>query len=99
MLFNSYEFIFAFLPLTFAFYFIFNRLALYRAAQLWLVVASLWFYAWWNPVYIFVIIISILLNFFFGQALLTEKDRKKTRTILGFGVGFNLAEAGQNAVS
>lgn len=48
MLFNSYEFLFAFLLITLAIYFIVARLGR-EAAILWLVVASLFFYGWWNP--------------------------------------------------
>lgn len=47
MLFNSYSFIF-FIPVTVAGYFLFGRLARDWALG-WLTLASLLFYAWWNP--------------------------------------------------
>ena len=51
MLFNSYQFIFLFLPITFfVFFAIGGRRPVYAAA--WLTLASLFFYGWWNPVYV-----------------------------------------------
>jgi alginate O-acetyltransferase complex protein AlgI len=48
MLFNSYEFIFAFLPITFFIYFYLNYKRLTIASEVFLIVASLFFYSWWN---------------------------------------------------
>ena len=54
MLFNSYEFIFAFLPATLLIYFLLGRVS--RDWGLgWLIVASVLFYAWWRPVNVFII--------------------------------------------
>ncbi|MEC7556931.1 MAG: MBOAT family protein, partial [Planctomycetota bacterium] len=51
MLFNSYEFIFVFLPIALAVFFLIGR-ASTKIALGWLVVASLAFYAAWNPRYL-----------------------------------------------
>ncbi|MFH0709447.1 MAG: MBOAT family protein, partial [Pseudomonadota bacterium] len=51
MLFNSYEFIFFFLPITFFVYFWLNKKRLTQASKAWLVFASLFFYSWWNIIY------------------------------------------------
>ena len=48
MLFNSPIFLFAFLPATFAMFFLLAR-ASHVLARAWLAAASLFFYAWWNP--------------------------------------------------
>jgi len=66
MLFNSYEFIFVFLPLAFAGYFLLRRFSSDVLSKSWLVLASLFFYAWWNPVYLPVIIFSLFFNYFFS---------------------------------
>lgn len=51
MLFNSYGFIFAYLPLVLLGYFQLARIKhIYAAA--WLALASLFFYAYWNPAYV-----------------------------------------------
>ena len=69
MLFNSYPFIFLFLPITLLVYFLLGRARLTLASRAWLVCASLFFYAWWNPAYIPLILGSIMFNYGVGTAL------------------------------
>ncbi len=91
MLFNSHEFIFLFLPLAlFVFYFFGKRFG-HEIAMLWLVLASLFFYAWWNPVYIWLILLSMLFNYGMG---LTLSGKKSRRTLLAIGVVANLSLLG-----
>ncbi len=52
MLFNSYIYIFFFLPVSALIYFALNRYRLIQAGNAWLVLASLFFYAYWNPVFL-----------------------------------------------
>lgn len=68
MLFNSFEFIFVFLPLTVSIYFFLGRTSEWAAAT-WLAIASLGFYAWWSPVYLVLLLASIAFNFSFGAAI------------------------------
>ena len=69
MLFNSYVFILGFLPVTaIVFYFLGSRGHI-RAALAFLVVASLFFYGWWNPAYLVLIGLSILFNYAVGREL------------------------------
>ena len=63
MLFNSYIFIFLFLPITLAGYFLINRVGRHTLAQAFLLVASLVFYAYFNISYLWIIVISILFNY------------------------------------
>lgn len=65
MLFNSYIFVFLFLPLCLGGYFMLNRIGKPRLALAFLFGMSLWFYGFFNPSYLAVIISSILINFFF----------------------------------
>jgi len=69
MLFNSLEFIFAFLPVTLGLYFLLLRRRLVVAAKAWLLCASLFFYSWWNPRYLPLILVSILFNYTVGSTL------------------------------
>lgn len=62
MLFNSFEFVFFFLPVTLVVYFLLGRRQLHQMAIAWLVAASLFFYAWWNPAYLGLLVGSILFN-------------------------------------
>ncbi len=75
MLFNSYEFIFLFLPLAFAGYFLLRTISWDILSKIWLVLASLFFYAYWNPVYLPVIIFSLFFNYGFSFLILHKKNR------------------------
>src|SRR5260221_230958 len=61
MLFNSLPFLCGFLPLTLAAFFLLGRTS-HRLAALFLAVASLFFYAWWNPSYLGLLLASVVFN-------------------------------------
>ena len=63
MLFNSYIFIFLFLPLALAGYYSLNYIKKYRAACVFLTGMSLWFYGYFNKSYLFIICGSIASNY------------------------------------
>ncbi|MFK7962639.1 MAG: MBOAT family protein [Burkholderiaceae bacterium] len=90
MLFNSPLFIFAFLPVTFAVYFWLNHKRLSEAAKGWLVLSSLFFYSWWNPIYLPLILGSMLFNFWLGARL----ARGASLLWLVAGVAVNLSALG-----
>ncbi len=69
MLFNSYEFIFIFLPITFFVYFYLNKKRLTEASKGFLVFSSLFFYSWWNVEYLPLILSSMLFNYVIGKSL------------------------------
>jgi D-alanyl-lipoteichoic acid acyltransferase DltB (MBOAT superfamily) len=99
MLFNSLEFILAFLPITFLVYFWLNQKRLITAGKSWLVLSSLVFYAWWNVQYLPLILVSILVNFAVGSALArratgTSRGPLKPGWVLAAGIGFNLGLLG-----
>src|SRR3954471_13959987 len=66
MLFNSYVFIFIFLPITLLVFFIIGSRSHYRLALAWLVAASLFFYGYLNPVYVGLSGSSMIVNFQIG---------------------------------
>ena len=72
MLYNSYIFIFLFLPITLLGFHILRKKGHYRLTISWLIVASLFFYGWWNPIYIGLLIGSALFNYAFGFILLNR---------------------------
>jgi D-alanyl-lipoteichoic acid acyltransferase DltB (MBOAT superfamily) len=88
MLFNSYTFIFLFLPLTLLVYSLLSYKNYYETSLLWLVITSLFFYGWWNPPYVILIIGSILFNYFLGIQLTKRVSHKKI--ILISGISANL---------
>lgn len=69
MLFNSPVFIFIFLPVVVLIYALLNRGSHNLFAKAWLVLASLFFYSYWNPIYLPLILSSILVNFYLGRKL------------------------------
>ena len=87
MLFNSFIFIFIFLPCVLILYHLTARKGLYRLSIFWLILASLFFYGWWNPKYLILISSSILVNYFLGILI----QKKRNRYILSFGILFNLS--------
>lgn len=94
MLFNSFVFIFIFFPLTFLFYFGLNRLGHHAWAKASLVLASLYFYAYFNWTYLPIMLSSILVNFAIGRGLLTCSRPLIRKSLLVLGVGFNLSLLG-----
>jgi D-alanyl-lipoteichoic acid acyltransferase DltB (MBOAT superfamily) len=94
VLFNSYEFLFGFLPATLIGFFLLGRLS--RGLALgWLVAASLAFYAWWRPLNVFIIAPSIAINYLLARALLVpDRGERARRTMLIAGIVFNVAFLG-----
>ena len=92
MLFNSYEFIFAFLPITFAVYFYLNSKRLTTASKGFLVFSSLFFYSWWNIIYLPIILGSMLFNYIIGSSLSKNNEHKKVskKLILTIGIVSNV---------
>jgi alginate O-acetyltransferase complex protein AlgI len=90
MLFNSVEFIFAFLPLTCLVYFLLNRYHLYGYSKIWLLCASLFFYGWWNPKYLILLAVSIAVNFSCARKTAAANSSVIKRTFLYLGLAFNL---------
>ena len=88
MLFNSYIFLFLFLPVSLLGYYLLGRRGLYRAADVFLVAVSLWFYGWFNVSYLLLITASITGNFLIS--LLFEKDRLGKKTTLFAALLLNL---------
>lgn len=92
MLFNSFEFLFVFLPITFIVYFSLNKFKLVNLATGWLVVASLTFYSYWKIDYLPLILTSMLFNYSFGKTLSSENNLKiNKKAIMIFAIIFNIS--------
>lgn len=87
MVFSSIVFIFTFLPLVILAYY----LAPVKLRNLVLLLASLVFYAWGEPVYIFLMLYSILFNYVMGLDIARQQEKgKRGRGSLMLGVAVNL---------
>ena len=73
MLFSSPIFLFAFLPVTLAGYYLLDR----KFKNIFLLIMSLIFYAWGEPKFIFIMLISIMANWLFGLAVDKFRDNKR----------------------
>jgi D-alanyl-lipoteichoic acid acyltransferase DltB (MBOAT superfamily) len=72
MLFNSYSFIFGFLPLSLLGYAAVNRLGSRKASLGWLILCSMVFYGIWNPINILIIAPSIIVNYTLAIAIRSQ---------------------------
>ena len=94
MLFNSYAFIFLFLPTVLLGFHWIGKQGHHRIAIAWLVGASLFFYGWWNPAYLGLILVSILFNYAVGVSLGGAPKHPHKKPILILGVAANLGMLG-----
>ncbi|MGO8754189.1 MAG: MBOAT family O-acyltransferase [Gallionellaceae bacterium] len=96
MLFNSYTFIFGFMPVVAVVFFVLGRHN-HRWAGAWLAAASVFFYGWWNPAYVGLLLGSVLFNYSVGYSLARAKAnpaRSGRKLVLIVGIAGNLALLG-----
>ena len=89
MLFNSHVFLFAFLPVVFAGFWLLTSLAGGTWARRWILAASLFFFAWWHPPDLLVLSSSLVGNFLIGRLLFARAPRS-AGWLLALGVAGNL---------
>ena len=91
MLFNSYVFMLAFLPLTLLIYFLLGRLPeRIQLNKLFLVLASFVFYGYNNPSYVPIILCSILVNYALSQMMLASEKKAVRLPLMLLGLFLNL---------
>ncbi len=92
MLFNSIEFIAFFLPAVLLVFYLLRFSQPLWVSVSWLVVASLFFYAWWKPAYLLIMTASIFFNY--GIGIYLDRLRSGRFSVLCVGVIGNLALLG-----
>ena len=90
MLFNSYIFIFLFLPITLLGWYFLNSRKAYQAAKYFLAGMSLWFYGFFNYYYLLIIVASILGNYLLSYLMTRTASTLSKRIGLLAGLTFNL---------
>lgn len=91
MLFSSIVFLFTFLPAVMILYYLLPV----RFRNVILLLASLMFYAWGEPVYLFLMLLSILFNYFSGLDIARNlQDKRAAKRSLVFNLIINLAVLG-----
>ncbi|MBL1421631.1 MAG: MBOAT family protein [Alphaproteobacteria bacterium] len=86
MLFNSLEFIYLFMPAVLLVFYCLKYYHWENATIWWLIIASLFFYAWWSPIHLIVLLGSVIFNFQVHKQIL----RKKSLITLTIGISANL---------
>lgn len=97
MLFNSFIFIFIFLPITVGIFLLIGRQRLNHLHILWLVIASVIFYGWWKLEDLVLMAGSLIANYFMGIILADAQGRLslgKKKVLLISAIALNLAVLG-----
>ena len=93
MLFNSFPYIFCFLPIVIALTLLARRMAGPRTAQVVVLFASLVFYTWWKPIHLPYLLGSILVNWQIARWIARSKQPQRKR-FLKVGIFLNVAFLG-----
>lgn len=91
MLFNSFEFIFLFLPITLLGYYLITK----KKLQLWfLFFSSVFFYAYWSTTYVFLLLFTVVLDFYIANRIYYAKNQKTRKALLLTSMIANLSILG-----
>ncbi|MCI9439644.1 MAG: MBOAT family protein [Ruminococcus sp.] len=91
MLFSSVMFLFMFLPVTLAVYYLVSP----KFRNMVMLIASLFFYAWGEPVYIILMMLSVIMNYFCGLDIDGKRgSHALAKRSLVFGIAMNLLVLG-----
>ncbi len=96
MLFNSYEFLFVYLPVTWVMFLVIRRFVPVWG-NAWLALASLFFYGWWDIRFMPIFLTSVAFNFAVGRKIQSAVERGQDQSAhlwLWVGVSLNLVALG-----
>jgi D-alanyl-lipoteichoic acid acyltransferase DltB (MBOAT superfamily) len=91
MVFSSYDFLLAFLPLTLAGFYLLRRFGWREQSVTFLLVASLVFYAQWNLAHAALLVLSIAVNYALGRLAAEGANDGARRWALQIAIAFNLS--------
>lgn len=86
MQFNSYVFILAFLPVVLIGYYLINHFRAYKCANVWLIISSCIFYGYFNVKYLFLLFLSVLINYVLAWQIRKNAKGRMSRGILIVGL-------------
>ena len=95
MLFNSIEFLFVFLPIT---YLVFWALSSARARYVWLAVTGYVFYSSWNPWFTLLMLFSTLVSYTAGLGMLRWDDPQRRKLCLIIPVTADLGSSDSSSM-
>ena len=91
MPFNSYVFLFAFLPIVLASIYWLRALQAFGLAQLGIIALSIFFYGWWDWRFVALLTASALFNWIIGGSLSRARNARRASALLAVGISINLA--------
>jgi D-alanyl-lipoteichoic acid acyltransferase DltB (MBOAT superfamily) len=97
MSFSYFEYAFIFLPIVIILYFLVNSRGFVKLGKLWLLICSFLFYIYLSPLYLPLLLISIIVNFFIGDILRPDSRirlRIPRKTVVALGILFNIGLLG-----
>lgn len=95
MLFNSYVFIFAFLPIVLIGFEIARRRLDKTSVLAWIILCSLFYYSWWEPKFLLLILVTVSVNVLFAKQLVGRSSSLLYRkSILTISILFNIGLLG-----
>jgi alginate O-acetyltransferase complex protein AlgI len=95
MLFTQFEFLFLFLPVTFAGYFLIAHFIDAPVARMsWLAIASLVFYSYWDVRFVPVILVSIATNYVLGLLIARQSNDRAKGWLFALAISVNLLALG-----
>ncbi len=94
MLFHALPFVFLFLPITLAGFLLLERGGHGGALLLWLLAASLVFYAWGEPTFVLLLAASIAVNYALGRVVAAKREGTARRLAFWCGIAFNVGLIG-----
>ncbi len=90
MLFNSYIFVLLFLPLCLVGYYILGHFKFYKLANVYLFAMSMWFYGYFNPWYLFLILGSVAINYLVYRMMNRFDNHRKQIFISGIVINVGI---------
>ena len=81
MLFNTYQFIFIFLPISILGIYVIQKLKITKYSHVWILLCSVCFYAVWDFLFLVLIFFTIIFNFYIGTLII--KFKKKFYLVFG----------------
>lgn len=94
MVFSSMTFLWLFLPVTLAGYYLISLTKSQTAKNLWLLLASVFFYSAGEPKYIFLLLLSVLINYGSGLLIAGSESSARRKWVLALCVVLNLGLLG-----
>ena len=87
MVFSSITFLLYFFPI---FIIVYQFLPSINSKNIWILIASIFFYAWGAPTFVFILLLSTLIDFYLVRSMNKAIDKQRKKTLLVLSLALNL---------